>query len=73
MTVKKTTFTRNIKAYGNGAMVPIHKSDIDDLGARIGSKVTVTIQTVDDHYEKTRASAKKMRRRYSRTLDLLGQ
>ena len=65
--------TRTIKRFGNGAMVLIHRADLDDLDARIGSTVQLTLRKVDDDYETTRASARRMRQRFARTLELLGR
>ena len=67
------TVIRTIKRFGNGAMVPIHRSDLAELEADIGSTVQVTLTKVDNNYEATRASAKRMRNRFARTLDLLGR
>lgn len=64
---------RQIKKVGNGATISLHKVDLDDLGVRVGSTVNVTVSTVDDSYAQTRASALKMRKRYAKTLDILGQ
>ncbi len=67
------TIRRTIKGVGNSAMIPIHRADLDDLDARIGSTVQVTIRKIDDHYDMTRQSAKRMRQRFPRTLELLGK
>lgn len=67
------TVKRRIKAVGNSAMIPFHKTDLEDLGAQIGSSVQVTIRTLDDNYDKTRDSAFRMRHRFARTLELLGK
>lgn len=67
------TVTRKIKSVGNSAMIPVHKADLDALGVQVGVTVKVTIQPVDDAYSATRASALRMRRRFARTLELLGR
>ncbi|MEM6460590.1 MAG: hypothetical protein AAF724_01600 [Pseudomonadota bacterium] len=64
---------RQIKKVGNGATIALHKADLDDLGVRVGSTVNVTLSTDDDSYARTRASSLKMRRRYARTLKILGE
>ena len=67
------TVTRTIKRYGNGAMIPVHKADMDALGLDVGSKVQVTLKKVEDAYDATASSAQKMRHRFAHTLDLLGK
>jgi antitoxin component of MazEF toxin-antitoxin module len=67
------TLTRQIKRLGNGAMVSIHRRDMEEIEAQVGSTVRVTVEKVDDNYEATRRSAARMRQRFARTLDLLGQ
>lgn len=69
----RKTVTREIKKIGNGAMIALHKADLEDLGVRVGTEVSVTLATRDDSYERTRTSALKMRQRYARTLEILGQ
>lgn len=71
--MKRKTVTRKIKKLGNGAMIALHKADLDDLGARVGAEVSVTIATHDDSYVLTRASALKVRQRYAQTLEILGE
>ncbi|UUX51808.1 hypothetical protein NUH88_08915 [Nisaea acidiphila] len=71
--MSEKTITRTIKRYGNGAMVPIHRADLEELDAAVGSTVQITLRKVDDSYEATRKSAKRMRQRFSRTLELLGR
>ena len=69
----RKTVTREIKKLGDDAMVALHKADLDDLGVSVGAEVSVTLATSDDSYVRTRASALKMRQRYARTLEILGQ
>ena len=69
----KKQITREIKAIGNGMMIPIRKSDIEALGLSIGSTVRVEISPIGTTYDETRLSARKMRARFPRTLQLLGK
>lgn len=71
--MSQTSIIRTVKRLGNGAMVPVHKADLEKIGATIGSTVQITIQIVDDNYGATRKSALKMRQRFARTLELLGK
>jgi len=71
--VARKTIKRQIKKVGNGATIALHKADLDDLGVHIGSTVDVTVATSDDSYTRTKASSKKMRQRYARTLEILGR
>ena len=71
--MSQASIIRTVKRLGNGAMVPVHKADLEKIGASIGSTVQVTIQKVDDNYDATRKSAVKMRQRFARTLELLGK
>lgn len=64
---------RVIKRLGNGAMVSVHRADLEQLGADVGASVEVTIKKIDDTYDATRQSAARMRKRFARTLELLGQ
>lgn len=67
------TVKREIKRHGNGAMVSVHKQDLEDLGVEVGATVEVTITPIGGAYEATRESARRMRGRWARTLDLLGK
>ncbi len=69
----QASLIRTVKRLGNGAMVAVHKADLEKIGATVGSTVLVTIEKVDDNYDATRRSALKMRQRFSRTLELLGK
>ena len=69
----QASLIRTVKRLGNGAMVAVHKTDLEKIGATVGSTVLVTIEKVDDNYDATRRSALKMRQRFSRTLELLGK
>jgi antitoxin component of MazEF toxin-antitoxin module len=69
----KLTLTRQIKRHGNGAMVSIHRRDMEEIAADIGSTIRLTVEKVDDNYDATRKAASRMRYRFARTLDLLGQ
>lgn len=65
------TFTREVAKSGNSAMVRLHKDELAHVGVEPGQAVRVTIEAVDDEYTATREAARKMRARFSRTLDLL--
>ncbi|MEM9059774.1 MAG: hypothetical protein AAGD13_04860 [Pseudomonadota bacterium] len=72
--------TTAIKRTGNGAMIPVTREELRAMGAEVGTEVQVTItdgkMTVaktDSAYERTRASAEKMGKRYAHTLKLFGQ
>lgn len=71
--MSEKTLVRQIKRFGNGAMVPIHRADLEELDASVGSTVQITIRKVDDTYDQTRQSARRMRGRFARTLELLGK
>lgn len=67
------TIVRQIKAFGNGAMIPVHKADMEKLGVSVGATVRVTLDSASEPYQRTRASAKRMAGRWSRTLQKLGE
>ena len=69
-----------IKKTGNGAMIPVTKDELRAMGAEVGTEVEVSITDgrmvvakADSNYERTRASAEKMGKRYAHTLKLFGQ
>jgi antitoxin component of MazEF toxin-antitoxin module len=67
------TVIRDIKRHGNGAMISIHKADMEALGVEVGASVRVSIETVDDAYDQTMKAGEEMIGRYTKTLERLGQ
>ena len=72
-TSKQVTFTRAVRSVGNGAMVSVHKSDLEALGLEVGSEVRVTLEPVNSTYDATIRAARRMAGRYARNLELLGK
>jgi antitoxin component of MazEF toxin-antitoxin module len=66
---------------GNSAAVRLPRAVLEAMDSAVGDAVTLSVD--DQHrlvvckaegdYERTRASARRMRARYPRTLDILGQ
>lgn len=71
MAISRKTVKRVVKAHGAAAMIAIHKADLEDLGAEIGTELEVTLSRTDAAYERTRAAAEETRARYGKTLALL--
>lgn len=70
---KKVSFTRAVSSVGNGAMVRLHKADLEQIDAKVGTEVRVTIEPVSGSHEATLTSGRRMAARYARTLELLGK
>jgi antitoxin component of MazEF toxin-antitoxin module len=73
--------TTKIFQTGNSAAVRLPRTVLDAMQAKVGEEVRLevddqrqlVVRKVDSAYERTRASARRMRARYARTLDILGQ
>lgn len=73
--------TTKIFQTGNSAAVRLPRTVLDAMQANVGEEVRLevddqrqlVVRKVDSAYERTRASGRRMRARYARTLDILGQ
>ena len=66
---------------GNSAAVRLPRAVLDAMQAGVGDEVALqvddqrqlVVRKADGAYERTRASARRIRARYARTLEILGQ
>jgi hypothetical protein len=70
---RQMTVIRTVNAHGTGGMVELHKEELRAISADVGLPIRITIEAVDDNYEATLDSARRMRGRFGRTLELLAK
>lgn len=71
--MKRFTVNKKVVQNGNGSAVRLKKTELEALKVRNGDDVRVTVERLSDTYEMTRKAALRTRKRYARTLEILGR